>query len=66
MPNLSSNTIPISAYLARYYINASEFLKAQELINYSILSNPHDVLTKQLQMSLHLTKNKFLQTLFRL
>lgn len=59
MPNLSSNTIPISAYLARYYINASEFLKAQELINYSILSNPHDVLTKQLQMSLHLTKNKF-------
>ncbi|MDA9850540.1 O-antigen ligase family protein [Flavobacteriaceae bacterium] len=59
MPNLSSNTIPISAYLARYYINTSEFLKAQELINYSILSNPHDVLTKQLQMSLHLTKNKF-------
>ncbi len=60
MPNLSSNTIPISAYLARYYINASEFLKAKELINYSTLSNPHDVLTKQLQMSLYLTENKFL------
>lgn len=59
MPNLSSNTIPISAYLARYYINASEFLKAQELLNYSISSNPHDVLTKQLQMSVYLTENKF-------
>ena len=59
MPNLSSNTIPISAYLARYYINASEFLKAKELINYSIISNPHDVLTKQLKMSLYLTENKF-------
>jgi len=59
LPNLSSNTIPISAYLARYYINDSRFKEAKELLTYSKQVNPYDVLTKQLQMGLYLSENNF-------
>ena len=59
LPNLSSNTIPISAYLARYYINDSRLKQAKDLLTYSKQVNPYDVLTKQLQMGLYLSENNF-------
>ena len=36
LPNLTSNTVPFSSYIARYYLNFSEYSKADQLIDIGI------------------------------
>ena len=62
-PNLSSNTIPFSSYLARYYINNNDFENADVLLEYGINSNPFLSYSKDLKLQSLLMQNKFIQTL---
>ena len=41
LPNLTSNTVPFSSYIARYYLNFSEYSKADQLIDIGINYNPY-------------------------
>ena len=62
-PNLSSNTVPFSSYLARYYINNSDFENADALIEYGINSNPFLSYTQDLKLQSLLMQNKYIQAL---
>jgi hypothetical protein len=62
-PNLSSNTVPFSSYLARYYINNNEFETADGLIEYGINSNPFLSYTQDLKLQSLLMQNKYIQAL---
>ena len=62
-PNLSSNTVPFSSYLARYYINNNDFDNADTLIEYGINSNPFLSYTQDLKLQSLLMQNKFIQAL---
>ena len=62
-PNLSSNTVPFSSYLARYYINNNDFENADVLIEYGINSNPFISYSKDLKLQSLLMQNKFIQAL---
>jgi O-antigen ligase len=62
-PNLSSNTVPFSSYLARYYINNNDFENADALIEYGINSNPFLSYSKDLKLQSLLMQNKFIQAL---
>lgn len=54
-PNLASNTIPISTYLARYHINNKDYKKALTLLEYASSKNRYDILTKKLFLSVSLS-----------
>jgi hypothetical protein len=62
-PNLSSNTVPFSSYLARYYINNNKFETADGLIEYGINSNPFLSYTQDLKLQSLLMQNKYIQAL---
>ena len=48
LPNLSSNVVPISTYLSRYYFNKNQFRESLNLLNYSLKVNRFDLLTREL------------------
>lgn len=54
IPNLASNTVPISSYMARYYLEDNQNQKALELLEYALKSNPFDILTKELLVNAYL------------
>ena len=58
LPNLSANTAPISSYLSRYYFELGDKDKAQELLEYSILANKNDLLTKELMLRNYIFLNR--------
>ncbi len=62
-PNLTSNTIPFSSYLARYYLNNEDFENADLLIKYGIDSNPFLSYTQDLKLQSLLMQNKFIKAL---
>lgn len=62
IPNLSSNTIPISTYLARYSIRNNNYIKALKLLELSSQYNPYDILTKELLLQANLLTEDFNQS----
>ena len=58
LPNLSTNTAPISSYLSRYYFELGDKGKAQELLEYSVLANKNDLLTKELMLRNYIFLNR--------
>ena len=58
LPNLSANTVPISSYLSRYYFELGDKGKAQELLEYSVLANKNDLLTKELMLRNYIFLNR--------
>ena len=58
LPNLSANTAPISSYLSRYYFELGDKDKAQELLEYSVLANKNDLLTKELMLRNYIFLNR--------
>ena len=63
LPNLSSNTIPIATYIARYRIHNNDYEKALKLLNYSSQYNPYDILTKKLSLEANLLVKNFKKSL---
>ena len=61
LPNLSANTVPISTYLSRYYINKGDYKKAELLIEYGLASNPYDLMSSELELQVYLNNNKLFQ-----
>ena len=58
LPNLSANTAPVSSYLSRYYFELGDKDKAQELLEYSVLANKNDLLTKELMLRNYIFLNR--------
>lgn len=58
LPNLSANTAPISSYLSRYYFELGDKGKSQELLEYSVLANKNDLLTKELMLRNYIFLNR--------
>jgi hypothetical protein len=48
LPNLSSNVVPVSTYLSRYYFNQKKYRKSLELLKYSWKINNEDLMTNEL------------------
>ena len=48
LPNLSSNVVPVSTYLSRYYFNQKKYRKSLELLKYSLKINNEDLMTNEL------------------
>ena len=65
-PNLTSNTVPLSTYLSRYYINDNDFNKANQLLRKSQLNNPNDLITKELQLRLSIQVGDYQKSLDQL
>lgn len=63
LPNLASNTVPFSSYIARYYLNISDYANADELIDIGIKYNPHLSYTTDLKLQSLIQQNKLLQAL---
>ena len=55
---MSTNTAPISSYLSRYYFELGDKGKAQELLEYSVLANKNDLLTKELMLRNYIFLNR--------
>ena len=62
-PNLSSNTVPVATYLARYKIHNNDYEKALKLLDYSSQYNPYDILTKELSLQANLFLRNFNKSL---
>ena len=62
-PNLSSNTVPFSSYISRYYLNQEDYIKADMMIDYGIGVNPYLSYSKDLKLQSLLMQNKLLQAL---
>lgn len=58
-PQLSSNTIPVATYLARYSIGKKDYDQAITFLEYSIKSNPYDKLSKELMLQAFLFNSNF-------
>ena len=58
LPNLSSNVVPISTYLSRYYFNKNRFLESTKLLAYSLKVNRNDLLTKELLLKNYIFTNQ--------
>lgn len=63
LPNLSSNTVPFSSYLARYYLNLSDYNRADKLIDIGINYNPYLTYTSDLKLQSLLEQNNLLDAL---
>ena len=58
-PNLSSNVVPVSTYISRYYFNDKNYIKSLSLLNYSIGINKNDLMTNELLLKNYIfTNNK--------
>ena len=58
LPNLASNSVPISTYLSRYYFNEKKFYESIKLLNYSLSINKYDLMTKELQLKNYIFTNQ--------
>ena len=58
LPNLVSNSVPISTYLSRYYFNEKKFYESIKLLNYSLSINKYDLMTKELQLKNYIFTNQ--------
>jgi O-antigen ligase len=58
LPNLTSNSVPISTYLSRYYFNEKKFYESIKLLNYSLSINKYDLMTKELQLKNYIFTNQ--------
>ena len=58
LPNLSSNSVPVSTYLSRYYFNENLFNESIKLLNYSLIANKYDLMTKELLLKNYIFTNQ--------
>ncbi|MDC6462022.1 O-antigen ligase family protein, partial [Flavobacteriaceae bacterium] len=58
LPNLSSNSVPVSTYLSRYYFNETLFNESIKLLNYSLVANKYDLMTQELLLKNYIFTNK--------
>jgi O-antigen ligase len=65
-PNLSANTVPLSTYISRYYINDNDFNKANQLLRKAQLNNPNDLMTKELQLRVSIQFGNYQESLDQL
>ena len=63
LPNLASNTVPFSSYIARYYLNISDYVNADKLIDIGVKYNPYLSYTTDLKLQSLIQQNKLLQAL---
>ena len=56
IPNLSANTVPVSTYLSRYFININDYEKALTLLEDSYKANQNDLMTNELLLKVFLFK----------
>ena len=63
LPNLASNTVPFSSYIARYYLNFSEYSKADQLIDIGINYNPYLSYPRDIKLQSLLEQNNLLEAL---
>jgi O-antigen ligase len=59
IPNLSSNTVPISTYLSRYYIYLEDYKSALKFSKKGFELNPYINYTNEIYLSSLLLNNKF-------
>jgi len=57
IPNLAANTVPISTYLSRYFININNYEKADILLENSYKANKNDLMTNELLLKVFLFTN---------
>lgn len=65
-PNLTSNTVPLSTYISRYYINDNDFTMANQLLRKAQLNNPNDLMTKELQLRISIQFGNYQESLDQL
>ncbi len=65
-PNLTSNTVPLSTYISRYYINDNDFTMANQLLRKAQLNNPNDLMTKELQLRVSIQFGNYQESLDQL
>ena len=58
LPNLSSNSVPVSTYLSRYYFNETLFNESIKLLNYSLIANKYDLMTQELLLKNYIFTNQ--------
>lgn len=58
LPNIAFNTVPISSYLSRYYFEEKNYRKSLELLNYSLIVNKYDFLTRELLLKNYIFLNQ--------
>lgn len=63
IPSLTSKTVPVSTYVARYYINFNNLKQAEKLIDYGLSVNPYDIMTKELKLKILLEKGSYIEAL---
>ena len=59
IPNLSANTIPITSYLSRYYIEYNDYESALKFSKQGFMLNPHLKYTKEQYLKALLLNNEF-------
>jgi tetratricopeptide (TPR) repeat protein len=63
IPNLSSNVVPISTYLSRYYFNEGNYYESIRLLDYSLEINKLDLMTNELMLRNYIFTNQSNQAL---
>ena len=58
IPNLSSNAVPISTYLSRYYFNEGNYYESIRLLDYSLEINKLDLMTNELMLRNYIFTNQ--------
>tara|TARA_Y200000002_G_scaffold77010_1_gene60565 strand:- start:13494 stop:15122 length:1629 start_codon:yes stop_codon:yes gene_type:complete len=58
IPNLSSNVVPISTYLSRYYFNEGNYYESIRLLDYSLEINKLDLMTNELMLRNYIFTNQ--------
>lgn len=61
IPNLAANTVPMPAYIARYFININDYERALSLLEYAYKANKNDLITNELLLKVFIfTNNNYL------
>ena len=58
LPNLSSNVVPVSTYLSRYYFNQGNYYESIKLLDYSLEINKLDLMTNELMLRNYIFTNQ--------
>jgi len=58
IPSLSSNAVPMSSYIARYFININDYEKALKLLERSYQANRYDLITNELLLKVFIFTNR--------
>lgn len=58
IPNLTSNAVPVSSYLSRYFFELGDYKNSEKLLKNSLKANKNDLITKELLLKNNIFLNK--------